>query len=190
MCKPDGAWASTTSGQGHNAIDAHLEEYDQFLDRLDEREDAVQSPNDYFQLMRQLNPFMRASRNMHAALQQAREFSPNDRRIIDYRDRAYAIERRAELLMGDAQLALDNAVARQSESQAEAGRQMAISAHRLNLLAAFFFPIATLTAIFGMNVKTGVEPDAYDSLAPFIAILGIGLLAGAMLMGFVTTRRK
>jgi Mg2+ and Co2+ transporter CorA len=67
---------------------------------------------------------------------------------------------------------------------------MAVASHRLNLLAAFFLPIATLTAIFGMNLRHGLEGKTSASLAPFAAVLGIGLLAGILLMAFITQRGK
>ena len=188
--KPDGAWVSTTDGPGHSGLDAHLDEFEEVLDRLDDEEDAARTADDYFKLMRQLNPLVRTARNLHAALQKAREQVPNDKRMINYRDRAYAIERQAELLAGDAKNTLDHAIASRSEEQAEAGKKMAVAAHRLNLLAAFFFPIATLAAIFGMNVKTGIESDVFDSLSPFVAILGTGLLAGVLLIASIMWRGK
>ena len=188
--KPDGTWASTTAAPGHTALDKHLEEYDGLLDQLDEEEDTAQSADDYFELMRQLNPLVRAIRNLHAVLQQAREKIPGDKRIINYRDQAYTLERRAELLTSDAKNALDYAIARRAEEQAASSRQMAVASHRLNLLAAFFLPIATLTAIFGMNLRHGLEGQTSVSLAPFAAVLGTGLLAGILLMSFITRRGK
>ncbi|MBN1853888.1 MAG: hypothetical protein JW829_14235 [Pirellulales bacterium] len=186
--KPDGSWASTTEGSGQVGLDTHLEDFETVLNRLDEQEEAARTANDYFKLMRHLNPLVRTSRNLHDALRKAREMVPDDKRIIDYRDRAYAIERQAELLANDAKNALDHAIALRSEEQAAAGKQMAIAGHRLNILAAFFFPIATLAALLGMNVKTGLEPETVNSLVPFEAVLIGGLAAGALLALFVTRK--
>jgi Mg2+ and Co2+ transporter CorA len=56
---------------------------------------------------------------------------------------------------------------------------MAVSAHRLNLLAALFFPIAALSSIFGMNAKHGLE--AFPSPWIFWGVLGVGFLSGLIL---------
>jgi len=75
-------------------------------------------------------------------------------------------------------------MAQRAEEQAQNGKRMAGAAHRLNLLAAFFFPIAALTALFGVNLKHGLE-DASAPL-PFLAVLGAGLILGGLLTLFVT----
>ena len=61
------------------------------------------------------------------------------------------------LLYNEARNSLDFSIARRGEEQARSSHRMAVSAHRLNLLAAFFFPIATLTALFGVNLRHGLE---------------------------------
>jgi hypothetical protein len=63
---------------------------------------------------------------------------------------------------------------------------MARSAHRLNLLAAFFFPIATLSAVFGVNLIHGWESESAP--IPFLAMLALGLMLGCVLTLFVTNR--
>lgn len=183
---PDGTWSSTTDAKGASALPAHLEEFDQILDTLDEREERAQSADDYFELTRRLNPIVRSTRNLHAALQQAREMVPGDKTIINFRDQAYTLERRAELLASDAKNTLEYAIAKRSEEQAATGERMAVAAHRLNLLAAFFFPLATLAAIFGTNLRHGLEPDRFDSYLPFAAVTVVGLLAGCVLAMYLT----
>ncbi len=64
--------------------------------------------------------------------------------MIDHRDRAYELSRQAELLYDDAKNSMDVAVVRRAEEQARASHQMTSSAHRLNIMAALFFPFATL----------------------------------------------
>jgi hypothetical protein len=61
---------------------------------------------------------------------------------------------------------------------------MAVSAHRLNLLAAFFFPIATLSAVFGVNLKHGLEDFPPPLL--FIGVIALSLVFGGILTAFVT----
>ena len=78
-------------------------------------------------------------------------------------------------MQNDAKISLDFEVARQAELQAEASHQMATSAHRLNVLAAFFFPLATLSAVLGANLQnvfTGISPKS---------ALGVMLIVGLIL---------
>jgi hypothetical protein len=56
------------------------------------------SAHDYFCLLQATAPLQRASRNMHAALQQAREMVPGDHQLIVARDAAGDAEREFELL--------------------------------------------------------------------------------------------
>ena len=56
---------------------------------------------------------------------------------------------------------------------------MSVAAHRLNILAAFFFPLATLSAIFGMNLRHGFETEPWP--APFIVLIALGLGIGIIL---------
>jgi hypothetical protein len=56
----------------------------------------------------------------------------------------------------------------------------------LNVLVAFFFPIATLTAIFGVNLRTGLEEVAPPFL--FLAVIALGLVFGGVLTAFVTRK--
>ena len=184
--KPDGTWASTTDPPGQTAIDKHLDEYEAAIDALDEQEAAAQTSQEYFAILHAITPLVRATHNMHHALQEARQHVPDDRKILNYRDRAYTLSRQAELLQADAKTALDYRIARQAEEQAASSRQMATAAHRLNLLAAFFFPLATLTAVFGVNLWLPWQ-EIHTPL-PLAGLLGAGFLAGAALMLFVGRR--
>ena len=94
---------------------------------------------------------------MHAVLQQARELVPDDHALISVRDAAGDVDRASELLTVDAKSGLDVALARRAEEQALASHEMAVASHRLNRLVALFFPIATFAAVFGMNLRHGLE---------------------------------
>jgi purine-cytosine permease-like protein len=66
---------------------------------------------------------------------------------------------------------------------------MAVSSHRLNMLVAFFFPIATLTAVFGANLSHPLErylPPPYA----FFAVLAAGLLFGCVLAGYLLSTSR
>ena len=182
--EPNGAWHSTEQGAGKAALGRHIDEYAELLENLERRWREAQTAEEYFAVLNAAAPLHHAARNMHHTLQQAREAVPADRDLINFRDRAYAVERTAGLLCDDTKNALDFAVARRAEEQARTAHHMAVSAHRLNLLAAFFFPIATLSAMFGMELRNGLEK--YDAPWPFLGVLGLGLMAGLVLTSFIT----
>lgn len=180
---PDGTWRSNDLGSGLGAIEKHLNQFAEIVEEYDNREEQATSAEEYFAVIEGLAPIHRAGRHMHQALQEARQLCPEDRDIINFRDRAYDIERTAELVYHGAQNSLDYIVARQTEEQARSSHQMAIAAHRLNLLAAFFFPIATLSAVFGVNLLHGYEQ--VPPPIPFLAVMACGLLMGVVLTRFV-----
>jgi hypothetical protein len=186
--KPDGTWTPKGMTHGQLALGELLAEYEREIDDIDQAEDIAGNATEYFTVLTALNPLVRATRNLHDALQEARQAVPKDRQLIVLRDRAYNLSRRAELLYNDAKAALDFAIAKRGEEQAAASEQMAVASHRLNLLVAFFFPLATLCAIFGMELRHGFEQ--YDPPGPLIAILGIGLMLGLVLMLFMTRPTK
>jgi hypothetical protein len=182
--KPDGTWSSNELGSGTQALDDHLDEYADAYARCDREEEAAATNQDRFAVLDALAPIHRATRHMHQTLQEARKMVPDDRDLLIFRDRAYEIERSVELLYNEARNSLDFAVAQRAEAHAQSSYRMAVSAHRLNLLAAFFFPIATLTALFGVNMRHGLE-TAHPPI-PFLAVLGLGLVLGGLLTSFVT----
>lgn len=188
---PSGAWSPKGMTHGQLAVGELLTEYEQAVERLRQAELLALSPQEYFQLLTELNPLARSARNLHRVLQEAREAMPEDRSLILLRDRAYALSRAAELLLADAKAALDFATARRAEEQAETSHRMAVSAHRLNVLVACFFPIATLTAVFSMSLGHGLDEwDAAAAPLPMLCVLGVGFLLGLALTAFVTRPAK
>lgn len=180
--KPDGMWLSNELGGGPAALAKHLNEYADIIERMDRHEDIAGSVDEYYSILDALGPIQRSARNLHATLQEARKLVSADRDLINVRDRAYDVERTAELLYSDVRHALEFAVAKKSEEQAVAAHQMAVQSHRLNLLVAFFFPLATLVAIFGSEMPHGLEkyiPHPYL----FYVVVGVGLLLGGLLAG-------
>ena len=141
--------------------------------------------DEYFRLMREIAPLRRAAHNMHETLQAARQTVSEDEDLVVRRDEAYQIQRAAELLQGDAKIGLDCAIARRAEEEAESSNKMALAAHRLNVLAAIFFPIATIATIFGMNLTSGLE-DAFTPWLFWFVLAGCivsGLLLTAIIVG-------
>lgn len=186
--QPDGSWVSDQRGVGPAAVGKHLEEYDELIDRLELQEQQAKSSRDYFEVMEKLAPLHRAAGNLHSVLQEARKLCPEAREIIDWRDRSYEILRSAELLSTGCKNSLDYQIARQAEEQARSSDHVSAAAHRLNLLAAFFFPLATIAGLFGMEVRSGIErmPEPYT----FIAVVVVGLLIGAGLTGLLLVGRR
>lgn len=184
--QPNGEWKSSEPGNGLTALKEHLDAYETIVDDLEARDAAAQNAAEYFDVLTELGPVRRASDNLHRTLQHARELIPQDRNILNLRDESYQLQRAAELLYHDAKNALDFKVAQRAEEQATHSHQMALATHRLNVLAAFFFPIVTLTAVFGVNLKHGFE----ESMAPlpFLALMAMGLLSGLILKSFVVRK--
>jgi hypothetical protein len=182
----DGNWKSNSLGAGPQALKKHLAEYSERLEKLETRLQTAQTADEFFGLLRSLSPLHRACRNLHVALQEARELLPGDKDLITLRDQAGGLDRTSELLQSDAKSGLDFTIARRSEEQARRGHEMAVAAHRLNLLAAIFFPIATLSAIFGMNLEHGLE--IRGSPWAFWAVLLVGFFSGLLLTLAIAAR--
>jgi hypothetical protein len=182
----EGTWEVAPVGEAPEGLSSHLATYQTAIERLDRDEEAADTCQEYFDLIGRLTPLARSARNLYATLQKARDEVPDDRRLILARDQAYVLSRRAELLHDDAKFALEFAMARQAEAQAESSHQMAVAAHRLNVLVALFFPVATLMAIFGANLHHGLENWETDH-APWVLLVVtlMGLLLGSMLMWIV-----
>ena len=178
---PKGTWRSNTHGTGPQAVMAHLGEFTQRLDGLEEDLESADSADDYYALLRAVAPLHRSARNLHATLQQARELITEDAALINARDQASEVERGLDLLHSDASHGLDFTIARHAEQQAEVTHQMSVAGYRLNLLAATFFPIATIGTIFGMNLSHGFESPSYRGLFWFLIMFGL-------ISGFVLAR--
>jgi Mg2+ and Co2+ transporter CorA len=186
--RPDGTWTSSDLGSSQNVVNKHLDQYAEAIQACDDREERAATAEAHFDVLDRLAPIYRAARHLHQVLQEARQLIPEDRNLINYRDRAYEIERTAELLHSDTKNALDVLTAKKAEEQAQSSHRMAVSAHRLNMLVAFFFPLATLSGILGVNLLHGLENKAPPFL--FLTFLGVGLVSGLMLMAFVGTGRR
>lgn len=184
--KADGTWVSDQLGEGLGSITKHIDQYDQRLGELEKLEDEAKSAEDQFLILEALSPLHRAIRNMHSVFQELRKRHPEAREVINMRDQAYDLERMAELLSTGTKNSLDYKIARSAEEQAVASDRMAVSSHRLNMLVAFFFPLATITTVFGMEIRSGLENLPQPTT--FLAVIGIGLLMGVFLMFFVRFR--
>lgn len=180
----EGLWHSSDSGSGAVGLHKHLDQYAAALHEYEEMEAEALHADQYMSLLEGLSPILRAARNMQQVFEEARAAVPEDREMIDCRDRAYEISRTAELLYSDAKNAMDVAVVRRAEEQAESSHRMAQASHRLNVLLAMFFPIATLAAMFSTVFTEGWNLS--ESPIPFALFVGVGLVAGLILTLFIT----
>ena len=174
-----GTWQSHEGGEGKAVLKQHLKEYDEVLQSLDAEEHKAVGSQQYLSVLTELAPVLRAARHLHSTLQEAREAVKDERALINARDEAYRLERTMDLLVSDARGSLDVAALQQSEEQAASNLAMARSAHRLNVLAAFFFPLATISGILGVNFNHPLKDD--PTFNPFYGMLGISLVCGFLL---------
>ena len=178
---PEGEWKTNLNGTGLAALNDHLRTYDHKLTELEDAENLASTATEYHTVLEKLAPVLRSSRGLHRSMQQARELVKGERELINFRDQAAAIERNSELLLQDAQFGLNFTVARQAEAQAATARQMAATAHRLNLLAALFLPLTALASVFGMEIHSKLP----DTQANFWLICVCGILLGFVVMSFL-----
>jgi len=153
----DGSWHSSERGPGLPALKQLLDRYDERISELDDAYESADSSYTYLRVLESVAPLVRAARNLHAALQSAREAIGPAPELIEVRDHAETIQRTIELLQEDARNGLTYRIAEQAEAQAVISRRMATASHRLNLVAAVFFPLTAFGSMLGVNMRTGLE---------------------------------
>lgn len=180
---PSGEWQFSRGGPGPGALRRHLQSYAELETRLSAAYQAATTTEQLFDLQEQLTPLARAGRNMHDALQTARDGIQGDTYLIEMRDQAYDIDRNLGLLLEDVRNAIQYKTAREAEEQAKLGREALRASHRLNMLAALFFPLTALTSVFGMNTSSGLNPEnpvVFWTVFLIGGLLGFGLKAWVM----------
>ncbi len=182
---PAGEWKSAPVAGGLGGLEAHLESYRTAIHALDEGVETAKSPRQFFEIMRRMHPLQRSARNLLEVMQATRQALPDDGRIITLRDRAVDLERGIELVAADAKAGMDFTLAESANQQALSAEVANQEARRLNRLAAFFFPLATLVAVFGMN-----PPEQVYGKSSFWAVLGAGILLGLIVYTVVSVRNK
>jgi hypothetical protein len=171
---PDGAWQSSEKG-GMKALVAHLERHAKAVDALAERLSAARSAADYFEALAISTPLARTVRNTARVVAEARDVVPADTGLLAARDIAYEADREAELVHQRARDGLEYAQAQANEAQARQAADMLAAAHRLNMLAAVFFPVTAVATIFGMQLSHGLEHLAAPWLFWLVVVLAFGL---------------
>jgi hypothetical protein len=154
-----GEWQFNRGGPGPSALKRHVQSYAELEQKLTQDYEHAPDITALFDLLEALTPLVRSARNLHHALQMAREAVKGDAFILEMRDQAYEVERNFDLLLEDVRNAIQHRTAREAEEQARLGRQALQASHRLNILAALFFPLTAIGSLFGMNLTHGLNPD-------------------------------
>ena len=178
----DGAWRSSAESSGVPTLAEHVNDYSQAADELEAKYQTARMAKDYFAVLEEVAPILRSATNMYSALHSAREALPDVSALIGVRDTAGDVVRSLELLYADAKNALDYDIAKSSEEQAMLGEEAVRSGVRLNILAAIFLPLSTVTGMLGVNLTLGLES------APVWAswsLFGLGLVVGLIVRGWV-----
>ncbi|MEM7312849.1 MAG: CorA family divalent cation transporter, partial [Planctomycetota bacterium] len=139
----------------------------------------ARTATDWFEILSDIGPLLRAADGVHETLLTAQQLlaeSDHDE-LQPACDLSHEIVRAAELLHQQAQHSIDYLVAQQNEQLARTSQAQASAAHRLNVMAALFFPLATISSVFGMNISHGFE----NSPLVFWAILILGGLLGLII---------
>ncbi|MCC7073314.1 MAG: hypothetical protein IT383_18525 [Deltaproteobacteria bacterium] len=180
---PDGAFkAKESRGDGLPSLKRHVEAFKAAVQELDEKVDRAKQAEEIYQVLRAAAPIARTTRNLHKALQEARE-GVDDKDIISLRDAAGEIERSAELVVSDAKNALDYLEAKAAEEQASFAKKTADAQHRLNLLAALFFPITAIGSVLGIELTKGLESQGAWL---FWSIVVAALIVGVVVRGSIS----
>jgi Mg2+ and Co2+ transporter CorA len=101
------------------------------------------------------------------------------------RDQAADLDRAIELVAADAKAGMDFTLAESANQQAISAEEANVEARRLNRLAAFFLPMATLVAIFGMN-----PPDTLFSDGGFWSVLAAGVILGFLVYSVIALKNN
>jgi hypothetical protein len=184
---PAGEWQAHRGGGGVGALKRHVQSYAELEASLAHTYEEATDTASLFDLLESLTPLARAARNMHQALQVAREAIKGDVFIVEVRDLASDVERNLDLLVEDVRNALQYRMAREAEEQARLSKEAVHASHRLNVLAAWFFPLTALSSMFGMNFAHGL-----DDRRPlyFWIIFAVGLALGFGMKSWVLGRRE
>lgn len=184
---PTGEWLASRGGSGPGALKRHLQGYVEREAKLAAEFETLTDIKGLFDQVEALTPLARAARNMHHAIQEARERVQGDPFIIEARDLAYELERNTELQLEDVRLRIQYRTAREEEKQAKAGQEALRASHRLNTLAALFFPLTALASVFGMDL---LHPLRQDNPLHFWFVLATGIGLGLLVKSWVMARQR
>ncbi|MBN4073974.1 hypothetical protein JYT61_00275 [bacterium AH-315-E10] len=172
---------------GEYKLRALMERYDKRYEELEELYDNATDSQILFHLIEELIPINRACNNMTTTLQKARECVRDDLFLIEMRDFSSQLQQNYEILLSDSKTALDYRIAKYAEEQTIQGKEAVDAQHRLNILAAVFFPLTTIATIFGMNLKHGLSER---SVLVFWLVFIIGISVGIWTKGWIVRKEN
>jgi len=184
---PAGEWQCNRGGPGPGGVKRHIQAYAELEAGLSAQYEKADDINKLFDLLEALVPLVRAARNQHGALQTAREAVKGDTFLIEMRDLAYEIERNFDLLIEDVRNEIQHRSARKAEEQARLSEQALHASHRLNILAALFFPLTAIASLFGMNLAHGLDQQRP---AFFWLVFVLGCALGFAMKSWVLGKSK
>lgn len=184
---PAGEWQFNRGGPGPGGLKRHVQSYVDLEHQHTQSYEQAADTGALFDLVEALTPLVRATRNMHHAVQAAREAVKGDNFLVEMRDLAYDVERNFDLLLEDVRNAIQHLMAREAEEQAKLSKQALQASHRLNILAALFFPLTAIASLFGMNLAHGLNQNSV-LIFWVVSVASIGL--GFMLKGWVLVKSK
>lgn len=172
-----GEWSCSEGRHGHETLVEHVSKYEDAVEALESRVALAINTEGWFDILATAAPLHRAGVNMADALQAAQQSLPDGARheLQDAADAASEVARDTEMLQQQAQHSIDFLLARQNEMQALASEAQVDAAHRLNVVAAIFLPLATIASVFGMNLPNGMERT---TVMMFWTIVIVGLMMG------------
>lgn len=181
-----GEWKASNGDPGKAALELLITKYATAIEAFEQAESNATHAEDYLPILEGLSPLSRASKHLLEVLQEARTAFPDATEIIDWRDQAYEMSREADLTYQFSKDSLDVAVIKRAEEQAAASNRMALAAHKLNVMAALFFPLATLGAIFGTSLTENWSWS--NSPLAFVCFLAVGIGSGIALARYITPK--
>jgi hypothetical protein len=184
---PDGIWKWTRGSNGGPALAAHVQSYIDCEAALSSACDKAEDAASLYELLASLAPLARSARNMHSALQAARDAVKTEKLLIELRDRAYETERNLELLQEDVRNMIQYRGAREAEEQSRMAAEALRASHRLNIMAALFLPLSAITGLFAMNPAAGFDPA---TAIYFWLIFVISIALGVALKNWVVAHKE
>lgn len=186
---PSGDWQCNRGGPGSGGLKRHVQSFAEMETKYSADFEKAGDIDGLFVLMDVLTPLARSSRNMHAALQAAREAFKAEPFVIEVRDIASDIERNFELLLDDVRTEIQHRTARDAQAQAKNAQAALQASHRLNILAALFFPLTAITSLFGMNFAHGFNQQSVGMFwLVFVVSTALGFAMKGWVLGNSTNR--
>ena len=122
---------------------------------------------------------------MNDALHKALELTGDEEQQQELQiicDLASEVVRSTALLQVDVQNSIQFNMVQQQEMQARYTQSQSNAAHRLNVLAAIFLPVATISSVFGMNLPSGLESSQFMFWITFVLSMFLGGVIGFFVM--------